>query len=634
MMSSSELTTSNDDTNNINHSIDPLQIEEARRYQEIAERAERKAAERAATVEPSTFASSNNSNTTTKFLSKQEREKLALERLESKRQEVMTKNLQAEKDHNRFVSGLALEEKKKNEKIRAEMDLRERELRKAEENKESVEIDHEIKSIREHYLGQGEKKKKVNKPSDKFARIFQFDWKDEDDTARNDQNPLYNNRVKINTLFGRGYLAGIERQQQRKDSNFLVALSEKRMSEIKETDTGSAGRVETMERSQARFLASEALKRKFDEDVGSSSDKKDNLHWSEKQLHQMSERDWRIFREDFDIRVQGARDCLPLRNWEEARLPSQLLKAVRDANYEKPSPIQRQAIPVGMLKRDLIGLAETGSGKTAAFLIPLLAYLLAAPLEHIERVAGQGPLALIMAPTRELAQQIEEECIKLAKYTSFITANVVGGQSIEDQGFKLRKGVHIVIGTPGRLCDCLQNNYLVLNQCNYVVMDEADRMVDMGFEEQVLEVLDGMGSILKSENEDVAETQLSTQSIRITSMFSATMSSEIERLAKTYLRHPVIVKIGDEETGKNKRIEQRVMFLSEGQKKNKLIEELNKLGNQEKVSKYHNCLFEFTTLIVKYFCRPLCLSISKSKVTSWDAFWMVLVLNRVTYYIK
>jgi ATP-dependent RNA helicase DDX23/PRP28 len=82
-----------------------------------------------------------------------------------------------------------------------------------------------------------------------------------------------------------------------------------------------------------------------------------------------------------------------------------------------------------------------------------------------------------MAPTRELAQQIEEECIKLAKHTNFITANVVGGQSIEEQGFRLRKGVQIVIGTPGRLCDCLQNNYLVLNQCNYVVLDEADRMV-------------------------------------------------------------------------------------------------------------------------------------------------------------
>lgn len=590
----------------ISRPLNPQEIEEARRLQEIAERAERKAAERLATK------TEVSNSGTTKFLSKQEREKLALERLELKRQEAIQKNLQAETAHDRFVSGLALEEKKKDERLQAEKEQREREQRKLEENKETLEMDHEIKAIREHYLGKVEKKQKVTKPSDKFARIFQFDWKEEDDTARNDLNPLYNNRVKINTLFGRGYLAGIDQREQRKDSNFLVALSEKRMSEINKTGEGESSieRIEKMERNQARFLASEALKRKFDDDALGNSDKKVDLHWSEKQLHQMTERDWRIFREDFDIRVQGARDCLPLRNWEEGQLPKQVMKAIQDAHYEKPSPIQRQAIPVGILKRDLIGLAETGSGKTAAFLIPLLCYLLAAPSEHVNRVADQGPLALIMAPTRELAQQIEEECMKLAKYTNFVTANVVGGQSIEDQGFKLRKGVHIVIGTPGRLCDCLQSNYLVLNQCNYVVMDEADRMIDMGFEEQVLEVLDGMGSILKSENEDVAETQLSTQAVRVTAMFSATMSSEVERLAKTYLRHPVIIKIGDEETGKNKRIEQRVMFISEAQKKNKLIEELSKLGNSEKVSEYCTdvlCLI-LALLFEHFFCRLLSLS--------------------------
>jgi ATP-dependent RNA helicase DDX23/PRP28 len=90
-----------------------------------------------------------------------------------------------------------------------------------------------------------------------------------------------------------------------------------------------------------------------------------------------------------------------------------------------------------------------------------------------------------MAPTRELAQQIQEECIKLAKYTSLQTVAVVGGQSIEEQGFILRRGVEIVIGTPGRMVDCIESNYLVLNQCYYVVLDEADRMVDMGFEPQV-----------------------------------------------------------------------------------------------------------------------------------------------------
>ncbi len=105
--------------------------------------------------------------------------------------------------------------------------------------------------------------------------------------------------------------------------------------------------------------------------------------------------------------------------------------------------------------------------------------MLKAPTKCIERVAEQGPLAAIMAPTRELAQQIDEECIKLGRFTSFKSVCVVGGQDIEEQGFKLRRGVHIIIGTPGRMVDCIENNYLVLNQCNYVVLDEADRMVSV-----------------------------------------------------------------------------------------------------------------------------------------------------------
>jgi ATP-dependent RNA helicase DDX23/PRP28 len=173
--------------------------------------------------------------------------------------------------------------------------------------------------------------------------------------------------------------------------------------------------------------------------------------------------------------------------------------------YEKPSPIQRQAIPVGMNKRDLIGIAETGSGKTASFVIPLLCYLLQLPKMYIERCSDQGPLSLIMAPTRELAQQIQVETTKLARFTSFTSLAVVGGQSIEEQGFALRKGVEILIGTPGRMVDCMSQNLLVLNQCNYVVLDEADRMVDMGFGDQVVTILEAMGGLLKNEDEELAE---------------------------------------------------------------------------------------------------------------------------------
>ena len=178
--------------------------------------------------------------------------------------------------------------------------------------------------------------------------------------------------------------------------------------------------------------------------------------------------------------------------------------------------------------------------------------------------------------------------MKLAKYTKFETVCVVGGQSIEEQGYILRKGVQIIIGTPGRMVDCIENNYLVLNQSNYVVLDEADRMIDMGFEPQVCAVLDAMGGLLKDEDESKAEEDIKAAKegdklVRITAMFSATMPAAVERIARTYLRHPVVIKIGDEDSGKNKRIEQRVSVISEGQKKSKLSEDLRHIKEADKV---------------------------------------------------
>jgi len=134
---------------------------------------------------------------------------------------------------------------------------------------------------------------------------------------------------------------------------------------------------------------------------------------------------------------------------------------------------------------------------------------------------------------------------------------------------------------------------MVLNQCNYVVLDEADRMIDMGFEPQVIEVLDAMGGLLKSENEEQAEKEVEiAQSgkalYRVTAMFSATMPPEVERIARKYLRHPAIIKIGDEDSGKNKRIEQRVQFVSEGQKKQKVVEEIRRLASADKAIVFVN----------------------------------------------
>uniref|UniRef100_A0A7N2LEM6 RNA helicase n=1 Tax=Quercus lobata TaxID=97700 RepID=A0A7N2LEM6_QUELO len=157
-----------------------------------------------------------------------------------------------------------------------------------------------------------------------------------------------------------------------------------------------------------------------------------------------------------------------------------------------------------------------------------------------EENEAEGPYAVVMAPTRVLAQQIEEETNKFAKHLGIRVVSIVGGQSIEEQGFRIRQGCEVVIATPGRLIDCLERRYPVLNQCNYAVLDEADRMVDMGFEPQVMGVLDAMpSSNLKPENED---EELDEKKIyRTTYMFSATMPPTVERLARKYLRNPVVV---------------------------------------------------------------------------------------------
>jgi len=210
---------------------------------------------------------------------------------------------------------------------------------------------------------------------------------------------------------------------------------------------------------------------------------------STKPLEQMTPRDWRIFRENYEISVKGGQAPPPMRSFRESPAPylPQLHPALLDAvenvlRFKEPSPIQRQAIPIGLQRRDLIGIAETGSGKTVAFGLPLCHYLLHLPNEILSNVAEDGPLALVMAPTRELALQIEVELQKLLSKQSVIKAcGIVGGQPIQQQAQAIRKGVHIIVGTPGRINDMIEQAFLVLNQCCYIVMDEADRMVDMGF---------------------------------------------------------------------------------------------------------------------------------------------------------
>ncbi|CAN6469447.1 unnamed protein product [Victoria cruziana] len=213
----------------------------------------------------------------------------------------------------------------------------------------------------------------------------------------------------------------------------------------------------------------------------------------------------------------------PIESFTDMCLNPSIMKDVAFHDYTRPTSIQAQAMPIALSGRDLLGCAETGSGKTAAFAIPMIQHCLAQPPIR----QGDGPLALVLAPTRELAQQIEKEVKAFSRsLDSFRTAIVVGGTNISEQRLELRAGVHIVVATPGRFIDHLQQGNSCLSRISFVVLDEADRMLDMGFEPQIKEV---MQNLPKKHQ---------------TLLFSATMPVEIEALAQEYLNKPVQVKVG------------------------------------------------------------------------------------------
>ncbi|KAJ7219190.1 P-loop containing nucleoside triphosphate hydrolase protein [Mycena pura] len=403
-------------------------------------------------------------------------------------------------------------------------------------------------AIRSRYLGVDKKKRKIRKIND---RKFVFDWDNQDDTMAEDA-PVWvgSQRQGAQVMFGRGHLAGMD-------------------------DGGDGGRRGSGNGAADTSHLADPMERRKATKVGL-----DERHWTDKPLAEMKERDWRIFREDFSIGARGGQIPHPLRSWEESDIPKSILECIEKIGYKEPSPIQRQAIPIGLQNRDIIGIAETGSGKTAAFVIPMLAFIEGlAPFTDDNR--HLGPYALILAPTRELAQQIESEARKFASPLGFKCVSIVGGRAVEEQQFNLREGAEIIIATPGRLKDVIERHVLVLSQCRYVVMDEADRMVHLGFETDLTFILDALPSETMQgedtgEQMDVdGETMIKSGRTRVTTLFSATMPPAVERLARKYLRKPAVITIGEAGRAVDT-VEQRVEFVNgDEKKKQRLLEILN-----------------------------------------------------------
>ncbi|KAH8676677.1 P-loop containing nucleoside triphosphate hydrolase protein [Tricladium varicosporioides] len=388
---------------------------------------------------------------------------------------------------------------------------------------------------------------------------FNFEWNAEEDTSP-DYNPIYSARAEAN-FYGRGRLGGFA-----EDTSEGGVLKYAKALEERDGEAGSA---------RAKEIIEMERRRREDTSGRNSLDK----HWSEKKLEHMRERDWRIFKEDFNISTKGGAIPNPMRSWAESGLPKRLLDVVAQVGYDEPSAVQRAAIPIALQARDLIGVAVTGSGKTAAFLLPLLVYISELPPLN-EFTKNDGPYAIILAPTRELAQQIEVEARKFATPLGFTCVSIVGGHSLEEQSYNLRNGAEIIIATPGRLVDCIERRVLVLGQCCYIIMDEADRMIDLGFEESVNKILDALPvGNEKPDTDDAEDAQAMSRHLggkdryRQTMMYTATMPSAVEKIAKKYLRRPAIVTIGN--IGEAvETVEQRVEFVSGEDKRKKRLNEI------------------------------------------------------------
>jgi len=239
----------------------------------------------------------------------------------------------------------------------------------------------------------------------------------------------------------------------------------------------------------------------------------------------------------------------------DLNLDKKVLKAIAETGYESPTPIQAGAIPPALEGKDVLGIAQTGTGKTASFTLPMISLL------SRGRARARMPRSLVLAPTRELAAQVAENFDAYAKYSKLTKALLIGGVSFKDQDALIDKGVDVLIATPGRLLDHFERGKLILSDVKIMVVDEADRMLDMGF------------------IPDIEEIFKKTPFTRQTLFFSATMAPEIERITNTFLSAPTKIEVARAATTNTNITQGVVMFKGsrkdrEGTEKRKLLRAL------------------------------------------------------------
>lgn len=261
------------------------------------------------------------------------------------------------------------------------------------------------------------------------------------------------------------------------------------------------------------------------------------------------------FRKEFQVSVQGRNVPKPVTTFDEAGFPSYVMNEVKAQGFTKPTAIQSQGWPMALSGRDVVGIAETGSGKTLTYCLPAIVHINAQPL----LAPGDGPIVLILAPTRELAVQIQQEISKFGKSSRIRNTCVYGGVPKGGQIRDLARGVEVCIATPGRLIDMLESGKTNLRRVTYLVLDEADRMLDMGFEPQIRKII---GQIRPD---------------RQTCMWSATWPKEVRQLASDYQNDFIQVNIGSMDLSANHRITQIVEVVSDFEKRDRMTKHLERI---------------------------------------------------------
>jgi len=261
------------------------------------------------------------------------------------------------------------------------------------------------------------------------------------------------------------------------------------------------------------------------------------------------------FRREYQIAVTGRDVPKPVQTFDEAGFPAYVMNEVKAQGFAKPTPIQSQGWPMALSGRDVVGIAETGSGKTLTYCLPAIVHINAQPL----LAPGDGPIVLVLAPTRELAVQIQEEVNKFGKSSRIRNTCVYGGVPKGGQIRDLARGVEVAIATPGRLIDMLESGKTNLRRVTYLVLDEADRMLDMGFEPQIRKIV----------------SQIRPD--RQTCMWSATWPKEIRQLASDFQQNFIQVNIGSQELAANHRITQIVEICSDFEKRDRMSKHVERI---------------------------------------------------------